>query len=120
MLERTHSNCKHRDTPMTSDPCRACLVAQRENKNPFTQQEPKDKPLDLKTAGVTFEKVKVLTYTFTVDELHAHDAAVEMRAYKAAARCTVKKIHAIHKQPFLKAAKSLIAYARYLVIEYKL
>ena len=37
MLERTHSNCKHRDTPMTSDPCRACLVAQRENKNPFTQ-----------------------------------------------------------------------------------
>jgi hypothetical protein len=78
-------------------------------------QEPNESPTS--TPNVPEPKT---TFTFTKEELEAHDSNVQEEAYRKAAISTINNLVALDEYPISKAMKKLSKYANYLVKMYKL
>jgi hypothetical protein len=63
---------------------------------------------------------KVKFFTFTEEELNAHDESVREGAYHKVAVATVNKLSVLSNYPIHKALKELGKYAEYLIREYNL
>ena len=59
-------------------------------------------------------------FTFTKEELEAHDLNVQESAYRKAAISTIKNLVVLYDYPISKAMKKLNKYANYLTKTYKL
>lgn len=60
------------------------------------------------------------TFTFTEEELKAHDEAVRENTYRKAAIATLGKLHELLKRPVYRALKDLDRYIIYLGKTYNL
>jgi hypothetical protein len=60
------------------------------------------------------------TFTFTREELEAHDLNVQESAYRKAAVSTVKNLAVLDDYPISKAMKKISKYATYLIKTYNL
>lgn len=61
-----------------------------------------------------------ITYTFTGEELAQHDKDVAERAYKSAAKATIRKLAVLIDKPVQEAMHDIYRYVKYLIREYKL
>jgi hypothetical protein len=81
-----------------------------ENQNQVNQVNPQVPP----------EPTTPKVFTFTIEELKAHDSEIQESAYRKAAVNTIQNLVVLDDYPIAKAIKKLGKYAAYLIKTYNL